>query len=266
MGAIWKYWLYHIEEEAALRHLAVSKYWTTALMALGLDLAALSLLQQFVTRGFLGVLIMVMFNVHYTQVLFHSADLAEPAVGEERTITVNSLYEDVLSDFTQLIVVFIAQTVLFLFVFYASFVNYKDSSGVTYTFFVTAYLVQMSGMFKRGADSQLGPTWNIQRFRGMTHINRNVEYQKGQDWVSVGQWQMELRKVMGFTVNTIYRDLIAFLTPIVLMQSEDAMDFVQNCFAVSYITQLDDLSEGRNLVQRLIPGLPGVHLAAPLLA
>merc|ERR1712204_3926 len=51
----------------------------------------------------------------------------------------------------------------------------------------------------------------------------------------------------GLHLNTIYRDLIAFLTPIVLMQSDDAMDFVQNCFAVSYIPQLDDLSEGRNL-------------------
>jgi len=153
----------------------------------------------------------------------------------------------------QLIVVFITQTILFFYLFYASFVTYKDSSNVTYGFFVTAYLVQMSGMFKRGADSALGLTWPIQRFRGMTQINPNVEYQKGQDWISVDQWKMELRKVMGFIVNTIYRDLIAFLTPIVLMQSDDAMDFVQNCFAVSYITQLDDLSEGRDLVQRLIP-------------
>merc|ERR1712204_75671 len=136
----------------------------------------------------------------------------------------------------------------------------------THTFFVTAYLVHMSGMFKHCADRQLGPTWSVRRFRGMTHINRNVEYQKGQDWVSVGQWQVELRKVMGFTVETIYRYLIAFLTPLVLMQSADAMDLVQNCFVVSYIAQLDDLSEGRNLVQRLIPGLPGVHLAAALLA
>jgi len=255
--------LHHVHEEGPIRHEAVSKYWTTALMALGLDLAALSLLQQFLTRGFLGVLIMVMFNVHYTIVLFHSADLAEPDAGEERTITVYSLYEDVLSDLTQLIVVFIAQTVLFFYLLYASFVNYKDSSDVTYGFFITAYLVQMSGMFKRGADSVLGPTWKLERFRGMTHINRNVEYQKGQDWVSVGQWKMELRKVMGFTVNTVYRDLIAFLTPIVLMQSDDAMDFVQNCFAVSYITTLDDLSEGRRLVQRLTAAAGGY---APLLA
>jgi len=35
---------------------------------------------------------------------------------------------------------------------------------------------------------------------------------------------MEALRVMGFTVNTLYRDLIAFLTPIVLMQSDDAMD------------------------------------------
>jgi len=125
-GAIWTYWLYHIEEEAALRRLVVPKYWTTALMALGLDLVALSLLRHIVTRGFLGVLIMVVLNDRDAQVLiFHSTDLAEPGVGDERTITVNSLYEDGLSDFTQLIVVFTAQLVIFLFVLYASLSSTK---------------------------------------------------------------------------------------------------------------------------------------------
>lgn len=267
-GGIWCYWLYHKDEHIAVRQAVVSKYWAKAVMVLGLDLAALSLLQQFQTRGFLGVLSMVMLNVHYTQVLFNSPDIAEPAVGETRTVDVKSLYEDVLSDLTQVITVFITQTVLFLYLFYASFVTYTDSSSVTYGFFVTAYQVQMSAIFQRGADGVLGPTWNIQRFRGMMDINSNVQYQEGHNlWGSVPQWKMRLRMVMGFTVNTILRDLIAFLTPIVLMQSDDAMDFVQNCLAVSYITQLDDLSEGRSLVQRLIPGLPPrASLVVPLVA
>jgi len=260
-GGIWAYWLQHIRMSAAARKLAVSKYWTTALMVLGLDLAALSLLQQLQTQGFLGVFIMVMFNVKFTHVLFHGRELEPPPPDEERSIEVHSLYEDVTSDFMQLVVVFTAQSCLFLYLFYASFVQYTDASDVTYHFWVTAYLVQMSGIFKRGKDSQLGPTWNIERFSGMTHMNEDVEYQKGEEWHSVAQWKMQVRRVMGFTVNTVYRDLIAFLTPIVLMQSDDAMDFVQNCFAVSYITQLDDIGDGKELVYHLRQGL-----VQPLLA
>jgi len=255
-AGIWAYWLQHIRMDAAARRLAVSIYWTTALMVLGLDLAALSLLQQIQTQGFLGVFFMVMCNVLFTRFLFHGKDLEPPS-----PIEVHSLYEDVTSDFVQLVVVFTAQSCLFLYLFYASFVQYTDANDITYHFWVTAYLVQMSGMFKRGKDSQLGPTWNIERFSGMTHMNENVEYQAGEEWHSVAQWKMQVRRVMGFTVNTLYRDLIAFLVPIVLMQSDDAMDFVQNCFAVSYITQLDDMGDGKELVYRLRQGL-----AQPLLA
>jgi len=262
-GAIWAYWLRHIGEESAIRHLAVSKYWTTAVMVLGLDLAALSFLQQLKTLGFLGVFTMVMINTHCTRILFHAKDLEKPPAGEEKTIPAESLYEDVLSSFMQLIIVYITQTCLFLYLFYASFVQYTNDGDVCYGFWVTAYLVQMSGMFKRGKDSQLGATWHIERFRGMTHINQSVEYKKDGKWVSISQWQMYCRRFMGFTVNTVYRDLIAFLTPIVLMQSDDAMDFVQNCFAVSYITQLDDISDAKELVCRL---REGSQLEQPLLA
>jgi len=149
-GGIWAYWLQHVQMVAARRHEAVSKYWTTALMVLGLDLAALSLFQQVQTQGFLGVFIMVMFNmfnVKFTQVLFHGRDFETPPPDEERTIEVHSLYEDVTSDFMQLVIVFTAQSCLFLYLFYASFAQYTDANDVTYTFWVTAYLVQMSGMF-----------------------------------------------------------------------------------------------------------------------
>jgi len=247
--------------EGAANHLAVSKYWTKALMVLGLGLAALSLLQQWQTRGFLGVFIMVIANVTFTHVLFQGRELQQPRGDEHRTIEVHSLYEVVTSDFMQLVVVFTTQSCLLLYLFYASFVQYTDANDVICHFWVTAYLVQMSAMFNRGKDSVLGPTWNLERFASLVHMNRNVEYQEGGDWRSIPQWQMQVRRVMGYTVNTLYRDLVAFLTPIVLMQSDDEMDFVQNCFAVSYITQLDDIGDGKTLVQRLIPGL-----AQPLLA
>jgi len=103
----------------------------------------------------------------------------------------------------------------------------------------------------------------------MININKKVEYQKTTDsWVQIDRLSLEIRAVLGFVVNTVYRDLIAFLTPIVLMQSNNAMDFVQNCFAVSYITTLDDLSESRILTYRRRRALPpdSVPETAPLLA
>jgi len=245
--SMWYFWLFKGPQN-------ISIFWTKAVMVLGVDLAALSSLQMFQTRGFFAVGFMVLCNVRWAQVVYHEPDLAAPEGDETNNFTVNSLFENIFSDQRQLIMVFCTQSILFIFFLFASFIKYTDSTSITYGFFLVGYQVQMAGMFGRGKEAQIGRPWNIQRWRGMLRMNRNVEYQQGENWVSVDQWNMEVRNVMGFIVNTIYRDFIAFLTPIVLMQSEGAMDFVQNCFAVTYITTLDDLSDELELVNRLRPG------------
>jgi len=247
-AGIWLYWLSHRESEA--RYIAVGRYWTTALMVFGLNLATLSLLQTLRSVGFFGLLLLVTFNVRYTQVLFDAKGFDAPASGDTKTVNASNLYEDVLSDFLQITILFIAQSVLVCFVIYSSFVKFKHAHEVNYTFWITAYLVQMSGIFKRSKDSQLGPTWNIEHFRGLCNVNGHMEYQDKTKWVSIDQWKMKVRKKMGFLVHTCYRDLIAFLTPVVLMQSQGAMDFVQNCFAIGYITCLDIIRDGKVLVTR----------------
>jgi len=130
-------------------------------MVLGLNLSALSYLQQLQTVGFLFLLIMVAFNVGGAHFLFGEGEqLALPDKDDDtddgtKKIEADSLYCDILSDPIQLSVMFIAQTCLFLYVFYASFVTYKESH-VTYGYWLTAYLVQMCGMFNRQKKQ---PTW-----------------------------------------------------------------------------------------------------------
>merc|ERR1712176_351795 len=141
--------------------------------------------------GICGVLLMVMFNVRYTQVLFNAKGFDAPARGDTSTVDARNLYEDVLSDFLQIAILFITQSCLVCLVIYSSFVKFKDVHDINYTFWITAYLVQMAFIFKRGKDSQLGPTWNIEFFRGLYNVNGYLEYQKGKNtWVSVDQWKM----------------------------------------------------------------------------
>lgn len=243
-GFIWGMWL---SAEFEKRYEVVGMYWTTALMALGLNLAALSLLQTLGSFGFLGVLLMTGSNVRFTKKLFPGKAFQAPTPGSENVLTATNMYENVSGDFLQICVIFAGQTMLFGFVVYCSFVKYDGSEDATYGFWVIAYVaVQMSGFFKRGKDSQLGQPWNLEQFQGLIHINPQVEY-LGKSWDVIPCWQIALRHRMGFLVHTLYRDIIAFVTPILLMQSDSAMEFVQNCFALSYITRLDCLGDPKEI-------------------
>jgi len=215
--------------------------------------------------------------------LGESDNLDDPTETETVTIEITTIYEDIWAPWPQVHMVFVAQTTLICGLMYWSFVSYDgESSKNTYGFWVMAYLVQMSGLFKRGKDSALGPTWNLQRhmaiFKKLSTSNKvyftptadanpaaaGTSGLDGKPW-----WEQKIccnrfhklphgpqkaywdvlfgRNVMGFLVNTLFRDLLAFLTPLLLMQSEDAKDFVQNCFAVAFITQLDDIGDGKDL-------------------
>lgn len=231
-------------------------------MVAGINLAVLSLNQHLYGFGFIGVLGFVVFNAVFVQLRF-SGEVEEFEVpcrdsempGDERpeiTIQIDSVYESVSSRFPQVVMVFITQTCLLLSWWYSSYVRY-ETNKVCYGFWFLAYLVQMSGIFCRGQDSAIGRSWKIQRWKGIRDINQQIEYKCQGDWHSMSDFHMLCREIMGAAVNTLYRDLIAFLTPLVLMQCKDSSDFVQNCFAVAFITQLDDMTDGKLVYRARTP-------------
>lgn len=248
-GFIWAMYLCSNVED---RYKVVAEFTLTAILVFGMDLVVLSMLQTMGAAGFFGLLTMVGFNVYFTTILFPKS---KPRKGtDEGTIKAKNIYENLLCDMWQVWTIFIGQCVLLVFLVYSCYYNFEEKQDdPTYSFWLAAYIsVQMSGFFKRGDDSQVGRTWDVEKWRGIESANESVEYfqpTKKEGGVQLGEWvrmtpdEMWWRGRMGFLVNTCFRDVVMFITPILCMQSSDAVDFVQNCFALSYITTLDDISD-----------------------
>jgi len=244
---VWGYWHMHPNQKYEL----VKSFPLKGLMVMGANLVILAMLQSVGAWGLLGLLLINYTNFKLTGLLFgHKGVLEVPQDNQEVPFKGDSMYEDFEAPLSQIVTIFVGQGLLFCFVVYAGFIKYKGI--VNYGYWIVGYVaVQMSGFINRGADSQLGKTWSIERFRSLVEMNSEVAFKLNDKWVSKDNAEMILRHRMGLIVNTFFRDVITFLTPLLLMQSKDAMDFVQNAFAVSYISKLDDMnSEKEFLIRR----------------
>merc|ERR1719468_1097201 len=105
-----------------------------------------------------------------------------------------------------------------------------------YTYWVCGVAaIQMSAMFGRGADSQLGKAFNGKLWGHLyrhtyKHCSEATLVDENTDKVvSLGRVSFFLRMLMAFLVNAIIRDVIAYTTPLVLMvNAENILDFIQN--------------------------------------
>jgi len=238
-GGVW--FRYHTEP-AGTRYEVVAQYHLTAILAFGVNLLVLSMVQSMGASGIFGFVLICGSNVQLTRVLFPHRRLAE-----KDAFRATNMYENLEAPMPQVTVLFVGQSILTLFLLYSAYYRYDQSgtSKSTYTFWLAAYIsVQMSGFFKRGGDSLVGRPFDLEQWRALRDRNASVEYRTGSgDWFTKPRAEMVRRGRMGFCVNTFFREIIMFITPLLCMQSEDAVDFVQNCFALSYITTLDDMGE-----------------------
>jgi len=250
-GCTWCFWFFG--GPWAERHPRVGIYGSKVCATLGQNLVVLSFLQTMPIQGFIVLIVMCIGNIISVLILFHDKGFQAPVGDGVINFEVSNLYEDLATPFLQVLILFVGQVSLFILVVYHTFVNLKSLDNLNYGFWVISFVaVQMSGFFGRGSDSQIGKTWDLERFQELVNINSLVEYKAPKAaWHTIPMWRMRLRQFTGFTVNTFIRDVIAYLTPILLIQSDNAMDLVQNCFAVAYITTLDDMENPREILVRL---------------
>eukprot|EP00747_Dinoflagellata_sp_TGD_P044695 gnl/TRDRNA2_/TRDRNA2_143410_c0_seq4.p1 gnl/TRDRNA2_/TRDRNA2_143410_c0~~gnl/TRDRNA2_/TRDRNA2_143410_c0_seq4.p1 ORF type:complete len:336 (+),score=30.31 gnl/TRDRNA2_/TRDRNA2_143410_c0_seq4:62-1069(+) len=219
------------------------RFYIKVTMVLGLNLIILSVMHHYDLDALAYViLIIILQNVGATYIWWKPS-----RVEEEGGFEISSIYEDFTMSIGQVIWIFVGQLLLVFFYFNA-ILNLGEINAATcsYVFWIAAFVsVQMSAMFNRGSESQLGAIWKPSLFHHLIANRKELEFQvpqfpTGMRKVEIVAWELYVRQVMGIVINQIVRDMIGYTTPLLLMQSERPLDFVMNSLAVTFIVLLDD--------------------------
>jgi hypothetical protein len=173
---------------------------------------------------------------------------------------VSSMYQDIGGSLPQTIVLFVCQ--LSLITLYAvALCDSFQAKKHQYAFWFVGVLVQISGIFSRHRDSLLGNTWNIAEWGALIRIvdqavfvrdrrpdgHRLTAWNEGAPPVPVpfhvSKLSVLARGFMGWFVNNLMRDLLAFTLPLRLMQFDHPMPVVATCVGVTFVVKLDDMSK-----------------------
>ena len=173
-------------------------------------------------------------------------------VVEEGGFEISSIYEDFTISIDQVLWIFMGQLVL-VFFYINSILKLGDinSDTCSYGFCIAAFVsVQMSAMFNRGSESQLGQIWKPSLFSYIIAHRTELEFQipkfpTGMQKVDIPAYELWLRQFMGFMVNQVIRDVIGYTVPLLLMQSEVPLFFLffvvrigNSIFLLSVIRQI----------------------------
>lgn len=241
------------------RHKAVQALSLKVAMAMGFNLTALSSVQCDNALGFYWPFMMNVANSALVLIRFPSSILPDKdeieingATCKCRKYTARCVYEDLTYPWPQMCLIFVSQVLLTAVVVVQSYAKYVPDSVNPGFWFMGCVCVQLAKFLGRGADSEVGLTWPLERFRGLIAINDSAKYQHKEqdpepDWTEHETWELHVRFWMGFLVNALLRDIVIFITPLIFMQSEDGMDFVQNVFALAFIPVMDDLGDGKDV-------------------
>mmetsp|Transcript_55674 Transcript_55674/g.120272 ORF Transcript_55674/g.120272 Transcript_55674/m.120272 type:complete len:316 (+) Transcript_55674:16-963(+) len=232
-------WSFHTKVD----HEPKPEYWHKAVLVFGVDLIGLSLFQHDGVLAFRVLTLINLSNCAFAVLLWHNAPYRYKGSFE-----VLSVYEDPRACL-QVVYIFLGQTFLLLYVLQSTFNPSGDKLSANYGFWFAGYVaVQMGGLNGKGKMSALGQVWNIEKWRHVLMSQRpprlGIKDESGifqAEPRQMEQLELYLRCFLGFTVNTFYRDIIAFLTPLLLLSSADPMELVQNALAIAYVCTLDDL-------------------------
>lgn len=244
-GSVWAYWLIRGYDR---------RFSIKATMVGGMNLICLVFVQHLERGVTLVMALILMQNILSTIVWWKSED-----VRKDHQFTATSLYMDPEIYPLQLVFLFTAQ--LLLFSFFVSTLFTTESQFVTemkdpnktpsYTFWIASYIVvQMSAMFNRGADSQIGEIWPTSLWHSLVMNSSNLQFAVpqfggggfGQPF-QVSKMSLMMRQVMGWITKSVLRDGVAYVVPLFLMQSDEPLDFVLNCLAVAFITTIDQVRD-----------------------
>jgi len=173
----------------------------------------------------------------------------QPTIEPPEEFHAGSMYNDISRSLLHTVVVFFGQ---FCFVFcYCSYLfNNLDATKLNYTFWMMAFIgLQMAAFFNRGQDSLLGEPWDHKQWYTLQEAAHRIEftYKEEKSGKTLGPFRrprlvMHLRGFMGFVMNTVARDFVAFTIPIFLSHFSSPLDFVVYSIGVNFITTLDDMT------------------------
>merc|ERR1719374_106480 len=144
-------------------------------------------------------------------------------VSDTRSPMADSTYQDLTRDFSKVLGLFIMQAGLFTL--YVKHMNAPDAPSKDRTSSGSGW-DQLRQMFPwKPHATELGRR---------KHRVLCVRVPYSVDWTT--------RRGMDWFVNAVIRETLKFTTPI-LVNSEEPLDFVKDCMAIFFLTQLDDLTE-----------------------
>lgn len=183
---------------------------------------------------------------------------------DARSAMADSTYQDLTRDFSKVLGLFIMQAGLFTL--YVKHMNApdapsKDRNQVNFFYWCLGVLIQLFS-----ANSQLGRSYNQEWWSALAKIDFEGRMSSGWDQLrQMFHWKPHARELgrrkhrvlcvrvpysvdwttrrgMDWFVNSVIRETLKFTTPI-LVNSEEPLDFVKDCMAIFFLTQLDDLTE-----------------------
>jgi len=187
-------------------------------------------------------------------------------VSDTRSPMADSTYQDLTRDFSKVLGLFIMQAGLFTL--YVKHMNApdapsKDRNQANFFYWCLGVLIQLFS-----SNVQLGRSYNPEWWKALAEIDSEDRTSSGSGWDQLRQmfpWKPHARELgrrkhrvlcvrvpysvdwttrrgMDWFVNAVIRETLKFTTPI-LVNSEEPLDFVKDCMAIFFLTQLDDLTE-----------------------
>lgn len=229
-------------------------YYQRGLYAFGLNIMILHLLQyaETIKMGMLWVSILLGLQAILQSLLWYREDLKEKSDDLPEEWLCDTLYLDLSLPVLQIFVLFVAQCCVWWF-YMTSILNNFDFNNVNYMFWLVAYLaMQMTMIFNRGGDSVLGNPFPVADvYRLFIHASKMSVEVKDADAepFMVSKVDIIMRGLFGFLVNAIFREIMAYTIPLMLMGFDQPMDFVVYCVGVNFICTLDDMTEKEFLMK-----------------
>jgi len=234
-GATWAKWLKF--------GYSASYYWKF-LYTFGLNFLVLHAIQYHERQGLGAAMLILIAQCAGTTYLWWKNE----DVLKRKGFTATSLYQDISTPFLQATTVFAGQMCLILFYLSAIFNTLKPET-MSFVFWSASFIcLQMSAFFNRGGDSLLGATWKTSEWTSVIMHASDVQFLSPNfqgikaPIEGVHRNELIMRGLYGFTVNNVFRDILAFTVPILLSQFAKPLDFVVYCVGVNFIVTIDDMN------------------------
>eukprot|EP00404_Azadinium_spinosum_P043235 CAMPEP_0180810652 /NCGR_PEP_ID=MMETSP1038_2-20121128/65002_1 /TAXON_ID=632150 /ORGANISM="Azadinium spinosum, Strain 3D9" /LENGTH=301 /DNA_ID=CAMNT_0022851963 /DNA_START=1 /DNA_END=903 /DNA_ORIENTATION=- len=160
-----------------------------------------------------------------------------------------NVFQDLDGPLKLTVVVFAGQCMLICFFMESLLTWAQRVDGISYGCWLTAVVaIQMSAIFGRGADSQLGFAFRIELWTLLLDWKLDprilVVRKNNKEELKISYFKIWSRAAMAFLINGVLRSLVGVSIPLILMQSRTPSALLEHCLAMAFIFQLDDCSSG----------------------